>query len=197
MAVDAWVGPVIVAASIAATVTVLGWVVAGRRDRYAGERRRLERQNDISTALHAEIMHYRDALAFFDLDAQWESVVNQMEADESYFPFILSERNDTIFQAIVGDVHILPKPDIQPVTRYYNQVFAIEAIIADLRSESLRSEPQTKRIAAYKDYISLKKEALAAIMALDNHLNGTDHKLVAVRRLVSGARSGLTHDRGR
>jgi hypothetical protein len=188
MAVDVWIGPVIVAAGIAGMVNVLGWVVAGRRDRRANEQRRLERQNDISTALFAEIVHYRDALNFFDLDEQWERVVGEMEGDENYIPFIPSERNDTIFQAIVGEIHILPQPVIQPVTRYYNQVFAIEAIIEDLRSTAFSSEPSAKRIAVYTDYISLKKQAVedgnSAIEALSAHLS------------VSRTRSTLTQNGG-
>lgn len=189
MAVEAWIGPVIIAAGIAAVVNVLGWIVAGKRDRRANELRRQERQLDISTALFAEIVHYRDALAFFDLDAQWESVVSEMEADETYVPFIPSERNDTIFQAIVGEIHILPQPVIQPVARYYNQVFAIEAIIEDLRSPAFAAELSAKRISVYTDYISLKKQALidgdSAIAALSQHLS------------VSGTRTALTENGGR
>ncbi len=185
----AWIGPVIIAAAIAAMVNVLGWFVASWRDRRADDRRREEKRGDLSTALLAEITHYRDALAFFDLDEIWKMVVSDMERDEAYVPFIPSERNDTIFRAILGEIHILPEGVIQPVTRYYNQVFAIDAIIADLRSDAFRREPQMKRIAAYTDYISLKKEAQAAaneaIKALASHLS------------VAGTRPGLTHDGGR
>ncbi len=174
---EVWIGPVIIAAAIAAVINVLGWVVTGRREHRAAERRRAEQRGDISTALLAEIVHYRDALTFFDLDKGWSDVVTQMEADESYLPFVPSERNDTIFRAILGEIHILPEAVILPVTRYYNQVFAIEAIIADLRAEAVRREPQGKRIAIFTDYISLKKEALvaaeAAIGALEQQLSVT------------------------
>lgn len=188
MAFEVWIGPVIIAAGIAGMVNVLGWFVASWRDRRSDDRRREEKRSDLSTALLAEITHYRDALDFFDLDDVWESVVSEMENDENYVPFVPSERNDTIFRAILGDIHILPEPVIQPVTRYYNQVFAIDAIITDLRSDTLRQEAQRKRIAAYTDYISLKKEALAAaelaITTLQTHLS------------ISGARPSLTRSGG-
>ena len=63
------------------------------------------------------------------------------------------------------------------MTRYYNQVFAIDAIIEDLRSTAYRSEPPAARQALYTDYISLKKQALvdgdSAISALSQHLSVT------------------------
>ncbi|KIN64353.1 hypothetical protein Z946_3244 [Sulfitobacter noctilucicola] len=186
---DVWIGPVIIAAGIAGVVNVLGWFVTGRRARLANEQRRREKQDDIATALLAEITHYRDALTFFDLDEVWESVANEMAENEDYMPFIPSERNDTIFTAIVGEIHVLPEDVIQPVTRYYNQVFAIDAIIDDLRSTSFRQEPYRTRIAVYTDYMSLKKQAIedgnSAIKALSAHLS------------VSGARPALTKDRAR
>lgn len=189
MQLDAWIGPVIIASAIAGMVNVLGWFMAGRRDRQREGRRRREKRVDIATALLAEITHYRDALVFFDLDEVWESVTEQMSDDEDYMPVIPSERNDTIFTAILPDIHILPESVIQPVTRYYNQVFAIDAIIEDLRSASFREEPYRTRLTAYTDYISLKKQALAdgdsAIVALSAHLS------------PAGARSTLTKDRAR
>lgn len=175
MDATAWIGPVIIAAAIAAIVNVLGWVVAGRRDRHAENRRRREKQDDIATALLAEITHYRDALAFFDLDETWERVSEQMADDKTYMPVIPSERNDTIFRAILAEIHVLLEDVIQPVTRYYNQVFAIDAIIEDLRSAAFKSEPYATRISAFTDYISLKKQALedgdAAIAALTARLS--------------------------
>jgi hypothetical protein len=175
MDANAWIGPVIIASAIAAMVNVLGWFVSSWRDRRAEERRRLGKQSDIATALMAEITHYRDALTFFDLDEVWESVTQKMAEDHDYMPFIPSERNDTIFSAILADIHILPEPVIQPVTRYYNQVFAIDAIIDDLRAPAFKSQPHTTWLATYTDYISLKKQALvdgdSAIHALSSHLS--------------------------
>ncbi len=189
MALEVWIGPVIIAAAIAAMVNVAGWFVASLRDRRADDRRRREKQNDLATALLAEITHYRDALTFFDLDEVWETVTDEMSENEAYMPFIPTERNDTIFTAILADIHILPEDVIQPVTRYYNQVFAIDAIIADLRSAAFRSEPHGTRLAVYTDYISLKKQALldgnSAIDALSAHLS------------VSGSRTALAKDGAR
>ena len=152
------------AALVGALVVALGWFVSSYRERGRDRRRRQERSIDVQTALAAEIQHYVDILGNpeFDLKSGWENVVRRMEADDKYVPLIPSERNDTMFQSILPDVQILPEQIIRPVVRYYNQVFAIEAIIEDLRSEQFLSEntPQQQRIELYTDYISLKLEAL-------------------------------------
>lgn len=161
MNAETWIGPAIVAASIAALVTVLGWYVASWREVRRDRRRRRERERDVQTALKAEIQHNVDALSDPDLDPMvvWKDVVNQMEADESYVPVVPSERNDAVFQALIGDISILPEPVIGPVVRYYNQVFAIDALIHDLRSDGFPERSQQQRIGLYTDYISLKLEA--------------------------------------
>ncbi|MFP7571600.1 hypothetical protein [Marivita sp. S2033] len=168
------------AALVGATVVALGWLVAGYRERGRDRRRRQERSVDVQTALVAEIQHYVDILGnpAFDLDQAWNDMVAQMDADEHYVPLIPSERNDTMFQSILADVQILPEPVIRPVVRYYNQVFAIEAMIEDLRSDHFRATttPQIQRIRMYTDYISMKKEALTlgkdACRVLGESLNG-------------------------
>lgn len=55
---------------------------------------------------------------------------------------------------------MLPEPVIAPVMAYYNQVFAVEAMIEDLRSDLFHNMDQVQRIAMYTDYIALKQEAL-------------------------------------
>ena len=159
---EEWIGPVIIAAAIAALINVLGWVVTGQREVQRDRRRRRERREDVQTALRAEIQHYVDILSNpdFDLRKSWAEVVAQMETDDNYAPFVPSERNDTVFKTLLTDISILPEPVIGPVVRYYNQVFAIEAMIEDLRSYKFDGMDQEQRIKMYTDYISLKLEAL-------------------------------------
>jgi hypothetical protein len=176
MLTQEWIGPVIIAAAIAASINVLGWFVTGQREIRRDRRRRRERREDVQVALRAEIQHYVDILSNpgFDLNKTWAEVVGQMETDENYAPFVPSERNDTVFITLLTDVSILPEPVIGPVVRYYNQVFAIEAMIDDLRSRKFDGMEQEQRIKMYTDYISLKIEALEqgniAIAALSQSL---------------------------
>lgn len=159
---ESWIGPVIIAAAIAALINVLGWFVTGQREVRRDRRRRRERREDVQTALRAEIQHYVDILSNpdFDLRESWSEVVGQMETDDDYAPFVPSERNDTVFKTLLTDISILPETVIGPVVRYYNQVFAIEAMIEDLRSYKFDGMDQEQRIKMYTDYISLKLEAL-------------------------------------
>ncbi len=161
MTPEGWIGPAIVAAFIAAIVTALGWVVTGRQERLADARRRVERVRDVQTALAAEILPYVEVLELFDLTQHLDDMIDRMRADESYRPVVPTERNDTVFRAILSDIHILPEPVIRPVVRYYSQLFAIEAIIEDLRADVFRTMSLSQREAIYADYISLKIQALA------------------------------------
>ena len=83
-----------------------------------------------------------------------------METEENYAPFVPSELNDSVFKTVMTYLSILPEQVIGPVVRYYNQVFAIEAMIEDLRSYKFDGMDQEQRIKMYTDYISLKLEAL-------------------------------------
>ncbi len=192
MTPEAWIGPAIVAAIISGVISVVGWVLTGRRELSGERRRRAERRVDVQTALRAEIQHYVDILSNpdFDLNDTWEQVVSEMEDEPGYVPLIPSERNDTVFRAIVQDIHILPGEVVQPVVRYYNQVFAIDAMIADLRGNGFASAEQDQRIKMYTDYISLKLEALeqgrSAISALNQSLAGELAKI----NIPGAARSG-------
>ncbi len=161
MSFDPWLGPAVVAAGIAALVNLLGLIVTGRRLRGQERRRRLEREDDLRIALAAEVAAHVELLRLFDLDEQWRRIVGRMEAEPDYAPFVPSERNDTVFRALVAEIQVLPEGAIEPVVRYYGQLHAIEAVVGDLRSEVFRAMDQAERIAMYTDYIALKKEALA------------------------------------
>lgn len=155
------IDPRVQQAIIAGLFVAVGWVFNGYQNRKRERRRRLERMQDVQTALIAEIDHYVVTLKQFDLSASWSRIVTAMEEDAKYIPVVPSERNDTVFSALIAEIHVLPEPVIQPVVGYYNQVFAVDAIIDDLRSELFREMDQVQRIGMYTDYIALKQEALA------------------------------------
>jgi hypothetical protein len=155
------IDPRVQQAIIAGLFVAVGWVFNGYQNRKRERRRRLERMQDVQTALIAEIDHYVVTLKQFDLSASWSRIVTAMEDDAKYIPVVPSERNDTVFSALIAEIHVLPEPVIQPVVGYYNQVFAVDAIIDDLRSELFREMDQVQRIGMYTDYIALKQEALA------------------------------------
>ncbi|NOX72719.1 MAG: hypothetical protein GXP03_03530 [Alphaproteobacteria bacterium] len=147
-------------ALIGGFVVALGWFANAARDRRAERRRRIEKVRDVQTAIAAEIVPYLEALELFDLNQHLADMVDIMRGDGEYIPMVPTERNDTVFRAILPNIHILPEGVIRPVVRYYSQLFAIEAIIEDLRSDAFAAMGADRRETIYSDYISLKIQAL-------------------------------------
>jgi len=148
-----WVGPAIVAA----VITV---IFGAFRDGYFDGKRRRERMKDIQIALLAEIRAYVAGLRRDDLDEFEPFMVNRMESDESFVPFILREKNDSVFQAILPDIHILPESSIDPVVVYYSQVVAIAEMAIDMRSKVFAELDKERRIEVYRNFIAMKKLAI-------------------------------------
>lgn len=168
--------PRLTSALIGAGVVAAGWLVNAQRGRVEERRRRIERRRDVQTALAAEILPYVEALELFDLREHQQRIVDKMRSDPDYLPVVPSERNDTVFNAILKDIHVLPETVIRPIVRYYSQLYAIEAIIADLRSDSFSTMRESQREAMYTDYIGLKMQALTlgrnAVSAIEAELAG-------------------------
>lgn len=152
--------PRLISALLGAAVVGLGWAVSEWRGRIADRRRRVERTRDVQTAIAAEILTTVDALRLFDLEADLDAVVDRMREDSDYVPLVPRERNDTLFRAIISEIHVLPEEVIRPVVRYYSHLFALEAMIEDLRSDGFEKLPVDRKEAMYADYISIKIQAL-------------------------------------
>ena len=162
-------------ALIAGFFVGLGWFVNGQLSRRSAKRLRQERLRDVQKALFAEISAYIEVLDGDQLESYGANIVRRIETGgdgtNKFVPFIPTERNDIVFRAIVADIHVLPRATIDPIVLYYSQLDAIAALIDDLRSTGYAALPAARRIAIYRDYISLKKEALdlghAALEAIE------------------------------
>lgn len=147
-------------AVVAGVFVALGWLVNGWSNRREAARRRAERLRDYHRAVFAEIASYLDNLGSVEaLAAYRDEVVAAMERDPDHVPLIPRERNDTVFRALVEEISILPRVTIDPIVVYYNQLFAIEALIEDMRGERFRVLAQGRRIVMYRDYMALKVQA--------------------------------------
>ena len=197
MGLEQWMDARVPQAVVAGLFVAFGWIFNGWQKRRAERRLRRIRRHDLQTALLAEILHYQQALEFFDLDEAWESVVLRMEQDDSYTPFIPSEQNATIFKASLDEINILPGIVIGPVTRYYNQVFSIDALIEDMRTHTYLDLEQPERIAVFTDYIALKKEAIrAAAEATDVMSNQLERRSLTGKRAPSPVRDVISSQAG-
>lgn len=178
------------AAIIAAGVSVVGWFAVIYRDRANDRRRRFSRAFDIQTALRAEINHYVEALKSDQLETAWERITDKIkkEGRTKYIPFIPEERNDVVFQELIPDLSLLPQDVVEPIVDYYNQVFAISAMISDLRSDRYPTLTRQQRLEMYTDYMAMKNQALKKGRAT---LRVLDARLKAQRKRAAGMFSNL------
>ncbi|MCF6303781.1 MAG: hypothetical protein L3J33_00215 [Rhodobacteraceae bacterium] len=164
---QAWIGPAIIATVIA---SVFGFL----RDRHFDGKRRQERVKDIQIALLAEIRAYVAVLVRDRLDEFEQGMLARMQGDKNFVPFIPREKNDTFFQAILADIHILPESSIDPVVVYYSQIVAIAEMALDMRTKMFAELEMQRRMDVYRNFISMKQEAvvlgLEAETMLDLHI---------------------------
>jgi len=150
----------LVQAVVAGGFLALGWLVNGWGNRREASRLRAEKLRDYHRAIYAEIASYLDNLDSPEaLAAYRDDIVQAMQDDADYVPLIPREKNDTIFRALVEQINILPRVTIDPIVVYYNQLFAIETLIEDMRGERFRTLGQKRRTVMYRDYMDLKIQA--------------------------------------
>lgn len=154
-----WIGSVIVAIGSLLGIA-LGWIVTQRQQVRREAASRGERIRDVQTALRAEIRSYRRWLESFDIEVETGTTVLRMENDPSFTPFIPREVETLVFNALVGEIHILPSEVIDPIVLYYRQVHALAKFAEDLRGERFEKLEVARKVEMYKDYVSLGVYAL-------------------------------------
>lgn len=163
-------------AVIAGLFLAIGWWVVGWQNRRRDDRLRAERVRDVQRALFAEIRAYLAVLERDDVAVYGARIAARIVDEPGYFPVIPSERNDAIFNAIVGEIHMLPRDTVDPVVLYYSQLNAIVAMIADLRSIDLAKIGPERAASMYRDYIAMKVEAVemgqTALLAIRSNIDG-------------------------
>jgi hypothetical protein len=142
-------------------------------------RTRSERVRDVQTALRAEIRSHRRALDNF-LSSQHMETGPVAEPDHRQPPFVPREVEPFVFDAILGDIHILPASTIDPVVLYYRQWRVLMSAIEDIRSPAFASLSAERKEAIHRDYLDLgafaaelANDALAAINLALGH--GEEH----------------------
>ena len=154
-----WIGAVI-AAVISSGVTALGWIVTFRREGRAEARRRAERTVDVQKAVLAEVANYAAQLEEVDLPEHLEGVLAAMRHDPDFVPFVPREAFDTVFRALIADIHLLPSGAVEPVVRYYAHLIGLAAFADDLRSADFRALVPERRSAMFTHFIAMKIRAL-------------------------------------
>lgn len=173
---DAYLSPQAQQAVIAGVFLAAGWWVVAFQNRKRDANLRAERVRDVQRALFAEIRAYLAVLKRDDVGAYGAQMVDHILGQPGYFPVIPTERNDAIFRAIVGEIHVLPRDTVDPIVLYYSQLNAIGAMIADLRELDVAKIGAERAASMYRDYISMKIEAMelgdTALEAIRANIDG-------------------------
>lgn len=171
-------------AVIAGLFVALGWIVNGWQNRRRDEALRLLRVNDVQRALYAEIRAYVAVLKRDDLAKYGDDILQKIRTEPDYFPVIPRENNASIFSAIVGDIHILPRAVIDPVALYYSQLVAIQQMIEDLKQVDKFVIGPERAARIYADYIALKVEAIElgddAMIMMGGYIEGGAERLAEI-----------------
>tara|TARA_R110002110_G_scaffold77667_8_gene204022 strand:+ start:2171 stop:2803 length:633 start_codon:yes stop_codon:yes gene_type:complete len=151
----------IVQAVVAGSFLAVGWIVNGWQNRRDAARLRAEKLRDYHRALYAEIgTTLANLWGPETLAAQAETLMKQMRADETFVPFIPREHGDHVYNALISEIHILPRRTIDPIVAYYSQIKALAAHADDMRGDGFRNMGQSRRIAMYSDYVEMKEQLL-------------------------------------
>jgi hypothetical protein len=183
-AIEAWLGPLIVALTALA-----GWVFTDWRKR--AEERRLRRAKvlDIQKAIRAEIEAHLHQLRRDDLAAYGVAMTAAIRAGgdgtTAFVPLLARERHDTVFQALVGDIHLLSTATVRPVTLYYNQIVNTAEMAETIRSAPYAAINAERRAQVYGDFIDMKITALRLGENALAALNAEIEALEAPRPLLS------------
>lgn len=148
-------------AVIGGAFLAMGWIYNGWRNRQDARDLRDEKLRDTHKAIFAEIA--TNLASLYDeatLDAHADRILAQMNGDPAFVPFIPKEHRPRIFDAMDQDIYILPRVTIDWIVMYYSQIDAIAALAEDMRGASFRSLHQERRIAMYRDYVEMRKQAL-------------------------------------
>ncbi len=149
-------------AVVAGAFVATGWLVNGWQNRRVAALLRAERLRDVHRAIYAEIgANLANLGSAEDLESWRTVIISRIAADDAFVPFIPKERADRVFEAIVENIHVLPRSTIDPIVVYYGQIEKIAALADDMRADGFARLSADRRRDIYSDYIEMKKQAFA------------------------------------
>ena len=183
-------------AVIAGGVVAIGWLVAGWQSRREAARLRSEKLRDAHRALFAEI---RNACADYwdegEAEMQAAHLLDRMERQADFTPFIPREVHDRVFVAMLPEIEILPRQTIDVIVAFYALVGSIAALVEDMRGDKFPTLEIERRRAVYRTYLDMRRRAFAlgqsALKLIDAYAEGGPDAAERMnRRMTAGRRSG-------
>jgi hypothetical protein len=166
-----WVGPALVAAIIAALVSVAGWFVSTGLSFRAEQRRRDEKTRDFMIALRAEIRSELADMTAFDLTTDLKRVADLYQTRAEYRVFVPAMVAMPITAAIVPEIWILPEKVIDPVVVYLRQRNSVGLLTQEVRIFDVERYGRDQELALFGDLTEmrmlLETAAREALEALD------------------------------
>jgi hypothetical protein len=188
---DAWVGPAIVAAVISGLVSLIVVQLNFRGARKADRLRRAEKVRDIQIALRAEIRSELMNLRHHAIDAAVIEVTRRYAEESGYSVSVPRPAKHIVFEAIVGEIHILPERVIDPIVLYVRQRQAVERLVEDMRDSSFKTLSRDRQLAMYEDYARMWTTWRDLAEDAEAALNNASDSIARTRTGLSGDGLGL------
>jgi hypothetical protein len=157
---DRVLDPQVQAAALAGLFVAAGWLVNGWQNRRIAAALRDERVRDVLRALYSEIRAYVAVLRRDAVGTSGAEICRRIRHEPGFAPIVPSERNDTMFAAVVSEINVLPDGAIHSVVLYYSQLVAIVAMIEDLRALDIAAVGSDRAADMFADFLQMKIEAV-------------------------------------
>lgn len=142
---------------IAGSVIAAGWLTTAIFAEFGKARDKDERTRDYHKAIYAEIGNFVQNLSAND----GGETLRRMANDKHFVPFVPREHNDQVFNAIVGNIEVLPRQSVDAIVAYYSLIKAISTLADDMRGDRFRELEPDRRQAIYSDYLDMRRQARA------------------------------------
>lgn len=181
-------------AMIAGLVIAVGWLTTAIFAELAKARRRAERLRDYHKAIYAEIGNTLESLWDADeTESYVAELIDRMQRDESYVPFIPREQHDHVYDAVITELDVLPRQSIDAIVAYYSLIKSVSALAEDMRGETFKKLATDRRVAMYSDYVGMRKQAfLFGKHALRLIKAYSDGGVAAAERVINTRDAGLS-----
>lgn len=147
-------------ALIAGLVIAAGWLTTAIFAQLDRSRVRAERLRDYHKALFAEIRHALSTL--YDprpIEARLADVAGPMQSDPDYVLFVPKEHHDRVFEALVGEIDVLPRQTIDTIVAFYSSIRGVAALAEDMREPAFAALALSQRLRIYRDYLEMRENA--------------------------------------
>lgn len=143
----------LVAAFVSAIITMIGWLASHWSQRRLEVKRRDEKVIDVQAALLAEIESNLRRYQELDLDGHEAEMTRLIGKSRTFTPFVPRYVSEIVFEAMIGEVHILPTRTIADVIAYYKQEYKLRELVEDLRSDRYAQLEADRKTLMYEDYV--------------------------------------------